>query len=213
VREGPYAKIGAIAGVLGLLLAYLGLAAATRWVPFAASHPSVSPPITNPVTSPADSGVAHPQPSETRSVKPVQSTVYRVSLAKMLCDEADGGGCLKPVTNLIGTRYIENSSIQDTDGYPEFADIEDIGPNTCFAATLEYGISSGGAPSGANGYAIIRVIQRSGVTQRRSPVDTIGTVHLTLDHGPITIEGASRCCMFSLFQVAGSFRCHSATGY
>jgi hypothetical protein len=79
----------------------------------------------------------------------------------MLCDEADGGACLAPVTNLIGTTYIDNSSIGDTDIYPDFADIDDINPNKCVSATLNYGISSGGPASAANGYAIIKVIQKS----------------------------------------------------
>jgi hypothetical protein len=209
-REGPYAKVGAVAGVLGLLIAYLGLAATTHWVPFTVRHPSVNPPI----ISSSNSGVAAPQSSGSRSAKPSLSAVYRVSLSKMLCDEADGSACLKPVTDLIGTKYLENSSISDSDVYPSFSDVIDIKPNKCFAATLKYGIGTDGEGSPASSRAMIKIIQRSGVLQDRTPINTIGTVHLRVDGGPITILGSStNCCMFSVFQVAGYFRCHSVTGY
>lgn len=209
-REGPYARVGAVAGVLGLLFAYLGLAATVHWAPFSVRHSSILPPI----SSPSNSAVTPSQASGSQSAKPSPSEVHRISLSKMLCDEADGGACLKPVTNLIGNKYIENSSIQDSDVYPSFADVIDINPNRCFAATLKYGIGTGGEGSPASSRAIIKIIQRSGVVRDRTPINTIGTVHLRVDGGPITMLGsATGCCLFSLFQIAGYFSCNSATGY
>jgi len=211
VREGMYAKIGAITGILCLVLGYLGIAATERWVPFTISHSA-----DNPAASRSPNGaVTQSQTAGTPSPRPIKaSTVYAVSFAKMLCDESDGGSCLDPSNNLIGSKYIENSSITDADIYPDFADIEDIGRNTCFAATLKYGISTGNAQGSGPGYAVIRIIQNSAIIEKKTLWNNIGTVHLKVDGGPITILGSSiNGASFGLFQVAGSFRCHSMSGY
>lgn len=48
-REGPFARVSAVATVIGLAIAYLGLAAAVHWVPFTANGTAVA--VSAPKTS------------------------------------------------------------------------------------------------------------------------------------------------------------------
>jgi hypothetical protein len=52
VPEGPYARITAIAAILGLILSYLSLAAVVKWAPFESSS-SQAAAMSSPASNPA----------------------------------------------------------------------------------------------------------------------------------------------------------------